>query len=97
VLIIDGVTKCHTGPRNWTDYLERPRQLKIDVESDVFPIKNYLRQTGHLSLLLLNFALQYATRKDWNWMEHFGPWSVLMMLMCWTETQVPWRCTQICY
>jgi hypothetical protein len=32
--------------------------------SDAFPIQNSLKEGGALSPLLLNFALEYAIRKD---------------------------------
>jgi hypothetical protein len=34
--------------------------------SDAFPIQNGLKQGDALSPLLLDFALEYAIRKDWN-------------------------------
>jgi hypothetical protein len=38
--------------------------------SDALPIWNDLKQGDALLPLLFNFALEYAIRKDWNWMEN---------------------------
>jgi hypothetical protein len=32
--------------------------------------------------LFLNLAVQYAIRKDWNWMEDISSWSMLMLIHC---------------
>jgi len=34
-----------------------------------------LRQGDALSPMPFYFALEYAVRKDWNWMEHISSWS----------------------
>jgi hypothetical protein len=36
-----------------------------------------LKQGDALLPLLFNSALEYAIRKEWNWMEHFNSWSML--------------------
>jgi len=43
-----------------------------------------VNQGDALSLLFFNFALEYATRKDWKWMEH-SSWSLLMILIYWVK------------
>ena len=52
--------------------------------SDKFPTKNDRKEEAALSLLLFNFALEYAfgmvqeNRRVWSWMGPITLWSVLM-------------------
>jgi hypothetical protein len=63
--------------------------------SDTFPTQNGPKQRDALSLLFLNFPLEYTnkmsrrTRWDWNWMRHITCWSMLVMWFCW------WRCVLV--
>jgi hypothetical protein len=55
--------------------------------SDIFPIKSGLKEGDTLSLLVLNFALEYTirkvqqTRRGCNRMMHISFWPVQMILI----------------
>ena len=40
---IKGVQKRHTGPRNWTENLERPRQRKMDMRFGTWNVMSLYR------------------------------------------------------
>jgi hypothetical protein len=37
------VTKCHRGPRNWTDTLERPKAKKMDMRFGTWNVRSLYR------------------------------------------------------
>jgi hypothetical protein len=44
------ITKCYTGPRNWTDSLERPRQRKMEG-------RDHLEEVGVDGNIILEWIL----------------------------------------
>ena len=62
--------------------------------SDMFPIKNGLKQGDALSPFLFTFALEYAMRRvhiNQDGVKLNGThqlWFMLMMLICWTEVYI---------
>jgi len=39
--------------------------------------------------LVFNFALEYAIRKDWNWVEYISYWYVPIVFIYWAKTSIP--------
>jgi len=62
--------------------------------SDVFPIRNGLKQGDDLSPWIFNFALEYAIRRAWvnqdglKLMVHISFWFMLMMIIYWAEVYI---------
>jgi len=68
--------------------------------SDIFLIKNGLKQGDALSTLLFNFTLEYAIRRIQVNQDgvklngHISFWFMLMMLIYWEEVYILQRKTQ---
>jgi hypothetical protein len=67
--------------------------MKLDRLTEMCLNETYSKvHIDKICLMLFKFALEYTitrskkTRKDWNWMEHIGSWSILMMIIYWVKT-----------
>jgi len=62
--------------------------------SDVFPIRNGLKQGDDLSPVIFNFALEYTIRRvhvnhdSLKLMVHISFWFMLMMIIYWAEVYI---------
>jgi hypothetical protein len=71
----------------------KPSRVRVEGKhlSDMFPIRNDLKQGDAISPLLFNIALEYAIRRvqvnqdDLNLNSKHQFWFMLMMLMYWAE------------
>jgi hypothetical protein len=59
--------KCYTGPRNWTDSLERPRQQKMDIRFGSWKVKGLCRSGSmktviKLTVVIMEKYLSYQLR-----------------------------------
>jgi hypothetical protein len=63
--------KCYTGPQNWTNSLEWPRQWKMDMRFGTMNVRSLYR-TGSLKTVASEFAkykLDLVTVWDVGWDE----------------------------
>ena len=71
----------------------KPSRVRVEGKhlSDMFPIRNDLKQGDAISPLLFNIALEYAIRRvqvnqdDLNLNSKHQFWFMLMMLIYWAE------------
>jgi len=74
------------------NYPEESIQLKH--LSDMFPIKNDLKLDDALLLLLFNFSVEYAIKRDHVKLDGLKLngnnqlFFMLLMIMCWVETYI---------
>jgi len=65
---------------------ETYRRVRVGKNlSDMYPIRNGLKQEDTLSPLLNNFALEYAFRRV---QIHLSFWFMTMMLIYWEEAYI---------
>ena len=74
-------------------------RVRVDKNlSDMFPIRNGLKQGDVLSPLLFNFVLQYVIRRLRAYQDdlnlHISFWFMLMKLIYWQEAYILQRKTQ---
>ena len=55
ISMLQNVTECYTWPRAWMDFLQRYKQLKIDIKSEPWNVRS-LHSVRSLTTITRKFA-----------------------------------------